>query len=340
MLKRQIRRSIPTSQYIAASLMNSLDIRNESFFPLGIKDNNLKKLFNREKSFSVSDLKTQYCELRTFYDLILSEPSQETSAMTTGSDVHRDLELSVNIGKRTDIPQEVIITDEDKWAAKMIQAKEGLDQLIQLGQAREIYVFGLLSGRFVTGYIDLLTLTPQSRIKITDTKFRMAANLPPESVQNSAYHQLLMYHRLLDQMIRSPAKVLEGMIGHLQLNTCTTLNPNLIDVLSTYDNIQTLQDVAETFTVTLNSLPLASNKLQVEYVRKRKRDDYSYTLATVDYDYNEDVLNELLNYSYSLWEGERPPLGVSVEELFKCKYCPMAEKCQWKEIVEDYTSNG
>ncbi|KAA8908531.1 hypothetical protein TRICI_004749 [Trichomonascus ciferrii] len=308
-------REIPASRYISPLATPWVRIADEDFFPTKLTNASMRDLFRRT-SYSVSDLKTQYCELRSFYELILSEPSVQTPAMVAGSDIHKTLELATNV-EWTTVPESAIQSVSDQWAVKFLQARDALNQLRQMGVVREGYVFGLLRGRLVTGYIDLLQVN-DGEIQITDTKTRLSNSLPPDSQQTSAYHQLLLYYQLLNYMRRPEG--LRSILRYLKLNTSKQLSLQLTQLTGFGTLEEVVESCEETFT---NTLPV-SLTLNVEYVGRANR-----PVATVTYTYDDTIYQQLLNYSLALWEGQRDPVGVSQEEVSKCKHCRMAPKCSW-----------
>lgn len=308
-------RAVPASRYISPSVTPWVQIKNEDFFPTCLTNASMRDLFRRT-SYSVSDLKTQYCELRSFYELILSEPSVQTPAMVAGSDIHKKLELATNV-PRVEVPETAIQSSTDQWAVKFLQSRDALKQLNEIGVVREGYVFGLLKGRLVTGYIDLLTVV-DGEIEITDTKTRFSSSLPPDSQQTSAYHQLLLYYQLLNYMRRPEG--LRSVVRCLERNTDQRLSSELTE-LTGFD---TLEQVVASCERTYTSISPVSPILHVEYVSRGNR-----PVATVTYNYDDSIYQQLLAYSLALWEGQRPPRGVGQDEINKCRHCIMAPKCSW-----------
>jgi exonuclease V len=68
------------------------------------------------------------------------------------------------------------------------------------------------------------------------------------------------------------------------------------------------------------------NVLRTEY-RSREHGDIlgSSTLAMDD-----NVLQVYLDHEMKWWNGEREPLGVVIEEAYKCKSCEFADTCDWR----------
>lgn len=310
-----VRGAVPASRYISPSVTPWVRIKDEDFFPMGLTNASMRGLFRRA-SYSVSDLKMQYCELRSFYELILSEPRVQTPAMAAGSDIHKTLELATNV-EWTAVPESAVQSPADKWAVKFLQARDALDQLRAIGVVRECYVFGLLRGRLVTGYIDLLTAV-DGEVQVTDTKTRLSNSLPPESQQTSAYHQLLLYHQLLNHMRRPEG--LRSILRYLEQDTDTPLSSQLTQLTG----FGTLEDAVQSCESTLTNTYPVSPTLNVEYVGRANR-----PIATVTYTYDDATYQQLLDYSLALWEGQRDPLGVAQDEINKCKHCRMAPKCSW-----------
>jgi len=66
--------------------------------------------------------------------------------------------------------------------------------------------------------------------------------------------------------------------------------------------------------------------LRAEY---RSRDD-GEVLGSSTLSMDDSVLKVYLDHELRWWKGEREPLGVIIEEAYKCKTCDYAEICDWR----------
>lgn len=311
-------------QYLVKPVIRDLiKIKDPRFMPLRLEKQSLAKLF-RER-YSVTDLSTQYCELKKFYDLIVDMPVEETKAMKRGSKIHQMLEKEVHTDV-VQVPKTVRKSKEDEWGEKLLEMRNRLSQLLVTGKCRELYIISLIKGRIVSGYIDYL-VSEDNEVVIIDSKSRSSSKLPAESQQRQAYHQLLLYHKVLKTMHTTKFKLL---FEKLNLDPMKALNFQLLDLFHEphSTNLLTLTKDIKKLLKKIN----ISDKLRVEYIRTRGRNPNKYieTIGTIDYEYNEHTLDQLTEYTFSFWENRRNPIGVDYDELIKCKYCNFAPRCAWK----------
>ncbi|CAN6604714.1 hypothetical protein TRVA0_002S04566 [Trichomonascus vanleenenianus] len=338
-------------------LQESVDIDDDFYLPIRVTDPRILRAVVGTTKYSVTDLATHYCELRTFYDTITVEPRQDRESMTRGTEIHLSLEKSVNIEEMVKLDPSVLLTREDEWARKLYTAKTRLDQLNDLGKVREVYVIGLVNDRVVSGYIDLLDVTQDGEIKIIDTKSRASKTLPLESQQRSAFHQVQLYRYLLNAMItegRGYLNTFEEIARRLHLQMDVPLSQELVELmypppeessglfseeLSDYTDgsgEKALRDVVRDLAETLHQLRRpVSDRMEVEYVgrRGRGREKEIYTIGSIEFAYDEESVHQLADYSLAFWEGKRNPMGVPVDEYYKCMHCSMAPRCRWKASI-------
>lgn len=166
----------------------------------------------RSRRVTVTDLTTKYCEAKFFYDLVLVHESERvtTPAMARGTAIHEVLEVQVNGPRIVEIPAPVGKADE--WAVRFYKTISAMHYLLAKGEVRELYIFGEHRGQLITGIIDLVQKermtsfaqetnnTTGERLVIVDTKTRASGRLPAPTELKSAYHQVLLYHKLLEDI--------------------------------------------------------------------------------------------------------------------------------------------
>ncbi|KDQ31203.1 hypothetical protein PLEOSDRAFT_1063116 [Pleurotus ostreatus PC15] len=155
-----------------------------------------------------------------------------------GHSVHKALEREV---KPEAIPIRVR-TEEERWALRLVNMMACFESLKLLGLAREIPIFGIVDGQVVVGIIspsdeaqtseestpalsilDLLVQqssdppkspkwkakalprqTPLYMLHVLDTKSRRTDSLPPHADTLPSRLQVMLYHRLLDNILTAP----------------------------------------------------------------------------------------------------------------------------------------
>ncbi len=197
------------------------------------------------------------------------------------------------------------------------------------------------------------------KVYICDVKTRSSRKLPTGAGFRPTKMQLMTYHYLLSNLVTDQVDIevllnrheLDGdkpfsdsfiaRIGTLNEGTSFESQPsNMPDssIPSSQDSItilsghNSLRQMWSFMIKTYQSLLPAgresiSNVLRAEY---RSRDNGellgSSTLAM-----DESVLKVYLDHELRWWKGEREPLGVVIEEAYKCKTCDYAEICNWRQ---------
>ncbi|CCL98155.1 uncharacterized protein FIBRA_00149 [Fibroporia radiculosa] len=117
-------------------------------FDYGLRQKRHQEPDQRPQSFVTAEGKTITVDKRVM--------ANNHRFVTRGRSVHKALEREVK-------PEEVqveIITQEERWALRLVNMLASLDALIALGYCREIPVFGLVHGQIVVGIIDELQRKP------------------------------------------------------------------------------------------------------------------------------------------------------------------------------------
>lgn len=164
----------------------------------------------RNHRITVTDLATKYCEAKFFYDMVVDPYRAPTEAMARGTVIHEILENQVN-GEKIEVPK--VSGRNEEWAVRFYKTMRALYQLATNGAVREMYLFGQHDDHLITGIIDLVerqsgTPFPESekdsgndKFVIVDTKTRASSRLPGPTELKSAYHQVLLYRKMLEDLV-------------------------------------------------------------------------------------------------------------------------------------------
>lgn len=178
----------------------------------------------RRGQLSVTDLVApKWCEIQYEYHMEQGG-KKETAAMARGKSIHLALELEVH-----DIKPVTIKSKEDRWGLRIINLVMSLETLLTSGIAREVPVFGIMNGLYISGVIDEVrrvlsnadTIAQRdnpSRLDhyfqsssppieeydwlISDTKTRISPNLPADSQSAMSKMQIMIYKRMWDTMVQ------------------------------------------------------------------------------------------------------------------------------------------
>ena len=130
-----------------------------------------------KKALSVTDLVSPaWCELQYWYTLTKHGKKRRTPEMKQGSVVHQKLEDQVHATVKVDI-----VTKEDAWGLRIWNVIQGLRTLREIGQTRELEIWGTVDGFVVNGVIDELSyICPDSELEETLQKSTPVDQHPPD----------------------------------------------------------------------------------------------------------------------------------------------------------------
>jgi exonuclease V len=196
------------------------------------------------------------------------------------------------------------------------------------------------------------------KIYICDVKTRLNRKLPIGAAFRPTKMQLMIYHYLLTNLVTNQVdfEVLlnrheldgdkpfsDSFIAKMgSLNEGIPFDPLLSTMhdssgLSSQDSVtillqhNSLRQLWSFMIKTYQSLLPAGRDsigtvLRAEY---RSRDNGEVLgSSTLSMDYS--ALKVYLDHELKWWKGEREPLGVIIEEAYKCKTCDYAEICDWR----------
>ena len=209
------------------------------------------------------------------------------------------------------------------------------------------------------------------KIYITDVKTRGTRSVPRAKGPSfrPTLMQLMLYHRILSDFatnkviadvifdrfgLKADASFSDrfvAQIGNLNQDDASALdNPpttqedsappsssqDSMTVLLAHNSLRklwtlTMQEFARTFAAGTQSI---GNVLKAEY---RTPTD-GEILGNRTFLYDDKVLEEYLTSELKWWRGERPAVGVCVEEAYKCRACDFFDECSWrKNKIEEAT---
>ncbi|KAI1113877.1 hypothetical protein F5Y14DRAFT_451687 [Nemania sp. NC0429] len=195
-------------------------------------------------------------------------------------------------------------------------------------------------------------------VYLTDVKTRGSERLPTGIALRPARVQLFLYHRLLSNMADDKldyAAVFQryGLDGDARFSDAFIAQigglhdeifydadsdveegppemypPDLIGYRSLSQIIPLVRaELRETFPRGSASI---SNLLAVQY---RHRDD-GHIIGNNSFPNDPEALDAYMKDNLRWWRGEREPMGVAIEETYKCGWCEFAETCQWRKDKE------
>lgn len=206
------------------------------------------------------------------------------------------------------------------------------------------------------------TSKPVSRIYVTDVKTRSTASVPRGATFRPTAMQLMLYRRLLANMatnnvdtnilfsqyrLQPDERFTDGFIAQISelyfdaptelsqtsdsdLPTSTPeYNYDTIDLLLSHNSLNQLWNLMmrEFQTTFPHGEKSIGNVLQAEY---RNASD-GLVIGSKALMYNKQMLDAYVESELKWWRGERPAVGVCIEEAYKCGSCEFAEECGWRK---------
>eukprot|EP00388_Colpodella_angusta_P019750 GDKJ01049404.1.p1 GENE.GDKJ01049404.1~~GDKJ01049404.1.p1 ORF type:complete len:426 (+),score=83.10 GDKJ01049404.1:60-1337(+) len=275
-------------------------------------------IFQKKSGVSVTNLSSQlWCEKQ--FELELDHKIRhETEAMRLGTERHEQLEAEDH-----DVMLFEVETKEEMFALKILNTYILLEQLLEKGKARELWICGYIDGILFKGIIDELRIESsrfngKPKIIISDTKTRQKPTLPSQAQKNSAIIQLQTYHVLLETLLSSGVSSFsrETLIA-MNYDPCYKLESWPLNQLG-----ETLEEAFINYGNKFTNLPPLSGLLEVVYEHNGKE------LGRNIVEYEAGGVTFTLDYLTAWWKGLRAAEGSL--EGFKCRWCHLIDLCDWK----------
>ncbi|KAI9741419.1 MAG: hypothetical protein M1818_004225 [Claussenomyces sp. TS43310] len=202
------------------------------------------------------------------------------------------------------------------------------------------------------------------RIYLCDVKTRGAPSLPSNAAMRSTKYQLMLYHHILSNLVRDKVDLtivaarynfnigtpfsdsFIAQIGNLNDEVKST-RPNAFDSsalpVSSQDPMAMLlahNSLLQLWTLMISTLQgllpdgaaSLGRVLKVEY----RSSSTAEIIGTRTFPMDEAMLQRYVELEMQWWKGERAPVGVVVEEAYKCRSCDFADMCEWRlQKVQD-----
>jgi exonuclease V len=259
----------------------------------------------------VTELSQQFwCERQVA--LSLEHPREETEEMASGSEIHKDLMLEL-----VDEVPVTLQTAEDELYLLMLNVRTGLEQLLNEGKTRELYVFGRAGTFPVAGIIDEISLE-HGELTLLDHKTRTRPTLPPPPSFLTTEVQVMTYRKMLDDL-REGRYTFDDFKQDRGLDGTGDISPDFraqLEAEELYESVspaELAQDVFRKF----RQLPPLSDYIIIRYLHQGSGDHIGDKVVL----YDPDVIGQKLVHALKFWNGEREARGVGSRERWKCNYC-------------------
>lgn len=198
------------------------------------------------------------------------------------------------------------------------------------------------------------------KVYLADVKTRGVRNVPKGAAIRPTKVQLYLYHRFLSEMAQDNVNFVSvferyglnvdhpfsdaflAQIGELHDDLFYDSNSVVSDPSTEADThdllrYRTLKELIPLLRTELKlTFPSGENSVgslvSVEY---RLRGEEGALIGTNVIAVDKKVLDQYLGAYMQWWQGERPALGVDIEEAaYKCSYCEFAEICSWRAKMD------
>lgn len=193
---------------------------------------------------------------------------------------------------------------------------------------REVPIFGLYREIFFMGKIDELRMDAETReITLEEYKTRSSPR-PPGKAQRATHNlQVMLYKRFFDDIVSGNESVREVTICQkLCLDAEREFGQDLRRHLKDSGEKSTrLRELFSRLREAAENVPGIS-KLAIDYANQEDGKSFANEAVAYNMDWLEASMKRFLPY----WTGERPPVGVEIEEAWKCERCDYADGCEWR----------
>jgi exonuclease V len=200
-----------------------------------------------------------------------------------------------------------------------------------------------------------------STFYIKDIKTRQSRSLPaPGSSTRPTQMQLMLYHRLLFSLAANEVSA-DKIFGRYGLNGTKVFSDKFIAEIANLDiavygaNPSDREDAltellahntlsalwslmisefASVFPTRASLSPLLTGEYRTAASKTGSEEEILEQAGTVlgqrCFAFDEAVIERYVRSEMAWWKGERPTIGVEVEDAFKCRICEFAEACVWR----------
>jgi exonuclease V len=217
--------------------------------------------------------------------------------------------------------------------------------------ANQRKITDMFSSQAANGTAWLSSPHPVHKVYLTDVKTRAAKSLPKGSSLRPMQMQLMLYHRLLNELASNTVPA-DHLFDRYGLDSKTPFSDAFVAAIAELDGSFILEPEREASPTPLATSELAAHNslnqlwslmitefqrtiptpdavgsvLQAEF---RSQKDGS-VLGNTTFAYDDAVHRAFVDDEMKWWKGERAAKGVEIEEAFKCGICEFAEGCEWR----------
>ncbi|KAK9472573.1 exonuclease V [Dipodascopsis tothii] len=312
---------------------------------------------------------SSWCELQYFYQLYTrTKPTPEQMAIIEkGRKIHEKIERELLVPFNLTPETAEAVTRYESQALKLVNMLTGLHSLYHTGKTRELRMYGTVDGRFVSGIIDEVVFDRQapplprrrgpeglvaaepprspsvepehdaaaSTLKIVEYKTRNSRQLPMRTQMRSHHHQLMWYHDMMRDLIDGRFVYADWARAY-RIDLDRPLQEGFLAEVREFvedeydipmDRVRTSADLWDLVIAQAAQFQgKLSNDMYATYIFQGDGEGFSRQ----HFPYRASEFAYYKNRVLELWSGQRQPVGVAIDETFKCRSCVFSTRCQWR----------
>ncbi len=264
-----------------------------------------------KSSIRATDVAAQYwCERQM--ELNYTYGPKITKEIKKGRAMHEGMENEVNV------PIVLMPKSYPDFLYKSLYTSTmALEALFKNGKAREIQIYGAISGFKLVGKVDLLELH-DDEVTVVEDKTKANDNMPSEPQLLTHKVQVMLYRSILEEL-RSKRYSIEDFrkVYKPAFMRITPEFSRQLDALAIEKDMQSVDAIAVKLFDEFARIKRISDNLRIRYINQFTGKE----IGVHRFVYNEDELNSMMEFSLKYWRGERESLPVPESEKWKCNYC-------------------
>lgn len=235
-----------------------------------------------------------------------------TAEIKKGKEIHGTLESETNVP--------IILMPKsysDSFYKGLYSSLMALRSLKENGKAREIQVYGSISGFKIVGKIDQLEIR-DNEVVVQEDKTRSTDKVPTDAQILTHKVQVMLYKKLLEDIKKGEytSEQFKRAFGTSTMPLTAEFKRQL-QALDVKEQMMNVNAIVDLFFSAIKELGKISDTLLVRYINqytgKQTKIEKIY--------YTEEEMNSILGFIMEYWKGNREAMPVPKDESWKCNYC-------------------
>ncbi len=267
-------------------------------------------------AISATDIASQFwCEKQM--ELNCMHGSRITRQINVGRKMHEELEHEANVPLMLQ-PRSYA----DSMYKKLYSSMLAVESIRERGRAREIAVYGSISGYRLVGKIDQLDFR-DGMAHITEDKTRSVDTLPSEQQLLTQKVQVMIYRRMFDDIIGGlyTGGNFNASYGISKMEVTPEFARQL-EAEGVDQELRKIMKVSDRLFSGIKALGRVGDTLRIRYLNQQTGRE----MKLYDFQYDAKETDGYIGFAMKYWSGAREALPVPAEEKWKCSFCAFFKK--------------